>query len=88
MPRGAYDAAEHREAQNPTAAKPNSNSSKPNVGMNEYATDTMNAVKTRKYAARDTAPYIADALAPYSTVTDLARLRGWSRSVPFSTATW
>ena len=24
----------------------------------------------------------------YSTVTDLARLRGWSTSVPFSTATW
>lgn len=25
---------------------------------------------------------------PYSTVTDLARLRGWSMSVPFSTAMW
>jgi hypothetical protein len=24
----------------------------------------------------------------YSTVTDLARLRGWSTSVPFSRATW
>ncbi|WP_332856885.1 helix-turn-helix transcriptional regulator [Pseudomonas aeruginosa] len=24
----------------------------------------------------------------YSTVTDLARLRGWSTSVPLSTATW
>jgi hypothetical protein len=24
----------------------------------------------------------------YSTVTDLARLRGWSTSVPFSVATW
>lgn len=24
----------------------------------------------------------------YSTVTDLARLRGWSTSVPRSTATW
>ena len=24
----------------------------------------------------------------YSTVTDFARLRGWSTSVPFSTATW
>ena len=24
----------------------------------------------------------------YSTVTDLARLRGWSTSVPFSTAVW
>lgn len=24
----------------------------------------------------------------YSTVTLLARLRGWSTSVPFSTATW
>ncbi|MEE4206885.1 MAG: hypothetical protein V2I39_11370 [Erythrobacter sp.] len=24
----------------------------------------------------------------YSTVTDLARLRGWSTSVPFTTATW
>ncbi len=24
--------------------------------------------------------------APYSTVTDFARLRGWSTSVPFSTA--
>ena len=24
----------------------------------------------------------------YSTVTDLARLRGWSISVPLSTATW
>src|SRR6185437_5688591 len=24
---------------------------------------------------------------PYSTVTDFARLRGWSTSVPFSTAT-
>lgn len=24
----------------------------------------------------------------YSTVTDFARLRGWSTSVPFATATW
>jgi len=24
----------------------------------------------------------------YSTVTDFARFRGWSTSVPFSTATW
>lgn len=24
----------------------------------------------------------------YSTVTDFARLRGWSTSVPFSTAVW
>ena len=28
------------------------------------------------------------ACAAYSTVTDFARLRGWSTSVPFSTATW
>ena len=27
-------------------------------------------------------------LTPYSTVTDLARLRGWSTSVPFKTAMW
>jgi len=27
-------------------------------------------------------------LAAYSTVTDFARFRGWSTSVPFSTATW
>ena len=26
--------------------------------------------------------------APYSTVTDFARFRGWSTSAPFSTATW
>ena len=25
---------------------------------------------------------------PYSTVTDFAKFRGWSTSVPFSTATW
>jgi hypothetical protein len=25
---------------------------------------------------------------PYSTVTDLARLRGWSTSVPMKTAVW
>ncbi len=29
-----------------------------------------------------------DGAAAYSTVTDLARLRGWSTSVPLSTATW
>ena len=32
-----------------------------------------------------TAPVLCPA---YSTVTDLARLRGWSTSVPRSTATW
>ena len=26
--------------------------------------------------------------APYSTVTDFAKFRGWSTSAPFTTATW
>jgi hypothetical protein len=28
------------------------------------------------------------ALGPYSTVTDFARLRGWSASFPMTTAVW
>jgi hypothetical protein len=28
------------------------------------------------------------AFSPYSTVTDFARLRGWSASLPMTTAVW
>ena len=34
------------------------------------------------------APPVTRKRRPYSTVTDLARLRGWSTSVPRSTAVW
>jgi len=37
---------------------------------------------------RPIAPIGSGAAGGYSTVTLFARLRGWSTSVPFSTATW
>lgn len=33
-------------------------------------------------------PYILEQTVDYSTVTALARLRGWSTSVPLISATW
>ena len=35
-----------------------------------------------------TIPGSRSAMGAYSTVTDFARLRGWSTSVPRATATW
>ena len=38
--------------------------------------------------ARDDKRRPYEAVSPYSTVTDFARFRGWSTSVPLSTAVW
>src|SRR5438552_1607063 len=45
----------------------------------------------RRRMSRDKSPIrnaATGTLVPYSTVTLLARLRGWSTSVPFATAAW
>jgi hypothetical protein len=41
-----------------------------------------------RQVAIQTAGLTPYATGPYSTVTDLAKLRGWSMSVPLSTAIW
>jgi hypothetical protein len=43
-----------------------------------------------KYQEKGVSPLFVhlSLLGGYSTVTDFARLRGWSTSVPLSTATW
>jgi hypothetical protein len=48
----------------------------------------MTAGRFRSYAEIAADDGAREGLRGYSTVTDFARLRGWSTSVPFSTATW
>ena len=45
-----------------------------------------NAIRVRTLLASDT--FTSKKVKAYSTVTDLARFRGWSMSVPLRTAMW
>jgi hypothetical protein len=45
-------------------------------------------VKHRAFAGYARKSALSGLARPYSTVTDLARLRGWSTSVPIITAVW
>ena len=49
----------------------------------------MNTLKSYyAYNPTSTIEFIICSIIPYSTVTDLARFRGWSTLRPFTTATW
>ncbi len=57
------------------------------IGCNEKVSSLQNHIETEEHINVITMEFIAP-VGNYSTVTLLARLRGWSTSVPLRTAVW